>query len=695
MTHNNDEDRALDELYDELDVGLIPGQGEVYDIDAAEDMPEAQGALPPIEQEESPIRRRQDRSLTPEELLAKYWGYDSFRPLQREIIDAVLDGRDVLGLMPTGGGKSMTFQISGLKLPGITLVITPLISLMKDQVDGLARRKIRVAAINSSMTNEKIIRTLDNCIWGKYKFLYISPERIASPLFRSRLEALNVSLIVVDECHCISQWGYDFRPAYLNIIELRSLLADVPVLALTATATPAVADDVSLQLGFKDNSVRLQQSFARPNISYAVRQTTDKASHILHILRSVAGSAIVYCRSRKTTRDIAKLLNAEGISADFFHAGLNHTERALRQNRWMEGDLRVIVATNAFGMGIDKPDVRLVIHHMMPNSLEEFFQEAGRAGRDNKLSYTVAVIAKEDYSTLKRRISDEFPPRSFIYQVYDSVCNHFQIGIGEGLQRSFDFDPDLFIRRFHLQPIHTMAAIRILTMAGIWEYHEEESRSRLMFLVSRQELYHYKNQTAIDEELIVAILRSYPGVFTDYIFIDELLLASKTGFTANEVYMLLIALDKNGVLHYIPRKRTPRILMLTRREEPRHLNIPKSIYEDRRKRFAERIAATLNYVQRTGVCRQRLLLDYFGEKAKHNCGLCDICLQRLPNKVYYHQTDAIRRLIAEARDIGERQMRIAEMARALELDRESFSRALSQVFEQDEQLRLDGDLLYL
>lgn len=448
--------------------------GEVYDHEQSDEIGgEEEGFLPPMPEEVS--NEIEAPSLhTPEEVLLHYWGYPSFRPVQLPIIESVLAGKDTLGLLPTGGGKSITFQVPGLLLPGLTLVVTPLIALMRDQVMGLRQKGIKATAVHAGMTREQIITTLDNCIYGRYKFLYVSPERLGSELFLSRLHALRVNLLVVDECHCISQWGYDFRPAYLSIADIREALPDVPVLALTATATRPVIDDIQRILRFPEPNV-LRKSFFRPNLSYSIRRTADKETMLLHILSRVDGSAVVYCRNRDKARDLARFLGENGFSADFYHAGLNHVTREIRQKSWMEGETRIIVCTNAFGMGIDKPDVRLVLHMEMPSSPEEYFQEAGRAGRDGERAYAVLLAGEDDIFNLKRRVSNEFPPREYIATVYNRICNYLQIGEGEGFERSFDFDIDAFCRNFRMFPTQVLAAIRILDVAGIWEYREEKT----------------------------------------------------------------------------------------------------------------------------------------------------------------------------------------------------------------------------
>lgn len=584
-----------------------------------------------------------DSALSPEQVLERYWGYSSFRPLQRDLVLSVLEGHDTMGLLPTGGGKSICFQVPGLMLSGITLVITPLISLMKDQVDHLRARGIKATAIHSGMHSMRITQTIDNCIYGHYKFLYISPERLASASFRLQLQHLDVSLLVVDECHCICQWGYDFRPSYLNILELRSLLPHIPVLALTATATPEVAEDIRRILGFGPEARTYQRSFYRPNLSYSIRRAEDKERMMLHILSRVEGSAIVYCRSRDLCRQMARYIRDAGISATYFHAGLTHAERELRQNRWMQGEVRVMVATNAFGMGIDKPDVRLVVHLTMPSSLEEYFQEAGRAGRDGALSYAVAIVGQADHRMLERRLADAFPPLDYIYHTYESLCSFLGVGEGEGLGHSYDFEYDRFVRHYRMRPVQTRSAIEIMEIAGWLSYHEEETRSRLHFVYTRDQLYQ---RHVGHDQLLRAILRLYTGLFADYVFISETDLASTTGLTPEEVYGMLTALDRMGVVHYIPRKNIPRIVFRIRREDSRYLTIPRHAYHDRYERMRQRTEATVRYITDQSTCRSRLLVGYFGEHSEVACGQCDVCLERVEQGLRHYIVEDTSRAIA-------------------------------------------------
>lgn len=578
------------------------------------------------EPDENEEGRRKSRFDTPEEVLQHYWGYSEFRPKQREIIDSILAGRDTLGLLPTGGGKSITFQVPGLMMRGVTLVVTPLIALMTDQVEHLKERKIPAVSIHSGMASFEIQRTLDNAILGAYKFLYLSPERIASPLFRSILPQLKVSMIVVDECHCISQWGYDFRPSYMRVAELRSWLPKAPVLALTATATRLVAEDVMRILHFPEPNI-IQRSFLRPNVAYVVRHTGDKAATMLRILSGVPGTSIVYCRNRKRTEELAEYLRGEGITADAFHAGLTHAERNERQRRWMAGEVRVMVATNAFGMGIDKPDVRSVIHWMLPSLPEEYFQEAGRAGRDGEKSFAVALVDKRDPMLVRRRISEEFPPRQFLSEVYDRLTSFLGVGMGEGYLRTFLVDIERFIKLNKLPPIYTMSAIRLLDTAGVWEYRDKEDQhSRLLFTIDREALYNNASLSPASDTLIQFLLRRYTGIFTEYVFIEEDTIARALNCTVETIYLMLVDLSRSNIVHYIPRSSLPKLFLLTRREEGCHLLISREVYEVRRERLAERIEAIIAYAGASDTCRSQLLLRYFGEEESAPCGMCDVCL---------------------------------------------------------------------
>ena len=558
-------------------------------------------------------------------ILKQYWGYDRFRGIQEDIIDSISKNKDTLGLMPTGGGKSITFQVPALAKEGMCLVITPLIALMKDQVQNLKKRGIKALAIYSGMSRQDIIITLENCIFGNYKFLYISPERLDTEIFRTKLRKMHISMITVDESHCISQWGYDFRPAYLKIAEIRELLPDVPVLALTATATPEVVKDIQARLHFRHKNV-FRMSFERNNLAYIVRKTENKTAELLHILRSMPGSAIVYVRNRRRTKEITELLNNEHITADFYHAGLDDATKDIRQHRWQSGESRVMVATNAFGMGIDKPDVRIVIHMDLPDSIEAYFQEAGRAGRDGQKAYAVILYAKSDKTTLHKRIPDTFPEKEYIRDVYEHLQYYYQMAMGDGLDCVREFNIEDFCRKFKYFPVPVDSALRILTQAGYLEYTaEQDSTSRILFTIRRDELYRLREMGEDMDRLIQAVLRSYTGVFTDYTYINEDSLAIRTGLTRRQIYEMLVHLAKLRIVSYIPHKKTPYIIYTRERVEAQRIHISPEVYEHRKARYETRINAMLDYVTNNTVCRSRMLLDYFGERNEHNCGQCDTC----------------------------------------------------------------------
>ena len=567
--------------------------------------------------------------MTYQEILKKYWGYDSFRGIQEDIINSIGKGNDTLGLMPTGGGKSITFQVPALAQEGLCIVITPLIALMKDQVRNLRERGIKALAVYSGMTREEIVVALENCIFGDFKFLYISPERLNTEIFQTKLKRMKVCMITIDESHCISQWGYDFRPAYLNIADIRKLLPDVPVLALTATATPEVVKDIQERLSFKEGSQVFRMSFERKNLAYIVRYTESKQEEILHILNKVQGSAIIYTRNRKRTREIAEMLITNNITATFYHAGLANEAKDQRQKSWLSGENRVMVATNAFGMGIDKPDVRIVIHADVPDSPEAYFQEAGRAGRDGKKAYAVLLYAKSDKTTLNKRITDTFPDKEYIREVYEHIQFHYQMAMGDGFGCTYPFNIDEFCRNFKHFPIQVDSALKILNRAGYLEYtDEQDNASRLIFTLQRDELYKLQEYDADIEKLINVILRSYTGLFTDYVYINEESLEIRSGLSRQRIYDILVMLTQRRVLHYIPRKKTPYIIYTRERQEKNRIQLTRDVYEDRKESYATRIKAMVEYATAEEKCRSRMLLRYFGEKNENNCGQCDVCLQK-------------------------------------------------------------------
>ena len=609
-------------------------------------------------------------------ILKEYWGYDDFRGIQREIIESIGSGHDTLGLMPTGGGKSITFQVPALAKEGVCIVITPLIALMKDQVEHLRRRGIRAAAIYSGLTHEEIIVTLENCIFGGIRILYVSPERLSSELFQTKLRHMQVSFITVDEAHCISQWGYDFRPSYLEIAKIRKLLPNVPVLALTATATPMVVNDIQERLSFKEKRV-FKMSFERKNLAYVVRKANDKREELIHILSSMKGSAIVYARSRRRTKEFSDLLNNAGITATFYHAGLDSVIKDDRQKAWQEDKVRVMVATNAFGMGIDKPDVRLVIHFDCPDSIEAYFQEAGRAGRDGLKAYAVLLYNSSDQRKLEKRISDTFPEKEHIREIYEHLAYFYQIGVGSGYNHTFEFNIDKFSHAFHHFPIKVDSALKILTRAGYIEYTEEQdNQARVMFTVSRNDLYRLENNSPNEEKVITSLLRNYGGLFTDYNFIDESFIASQCGLQPHQVYMTLKSLSQRHILHFIPQKKTPYIRYTQRREDKEHIQLMPEVYEKRKQQFTDRIHAIISYAICDNICRSRYLLSYFGEENGHDCKQCDVCLDHRPggmvsepnfntakDKILHLLADGKPHFITELRDI---QLPTAELDAALD-----------------------------
>ena len=535
-----------------------------------------------------------------------------------------------------------------MAMEGICIVVTPLIALMKDQVDNLKKVGIKATAVYAGMTRQEIITQLENCIFGDFKFLYVSPERLVTELFKAKLYAMNVSLLVIDESHCISQWGYDFRPSYLAIADVRELLPNIPVLALTATATPEVVDDIQNRLHFREKNV-FQKSFGRNNLSYVVRHTEDKMNELIHMLNKVPGTAIVYVRNRKKTKEIAEILQQAGISADFFHAGINHAEKELKQQRWKNGECRVIVSTNAFGMGIDKPDVRLVVHIDMPGSLEEYYQEAGRAGRDEKRAYGVALCSGTDSAKLKKRMSDEFPERDFILRVYEALGNYYQVAVGFGLDTVHDFILNQFCASYKFPLLQTHHALKILELSGYIEYTEEiDNASRLLFTSSKEDLYKTLHQDKKTDDIIQAILRSYTGLFADFSYINEALIATRASVTQQEVYDTLIGLSHYRIVKYIPHKKTPLVVFTQTREDLKYVVIPQSAYEERKQRFEGRIQRVLEYIKENKRCRSRMLLDYFGEKESTDCGCCDVCLAKNSSGLSNHEFNTIKNAIEKA-----------------------------------------------
>ena len=630
-------------------------------------------------------------------ILKRYWGYDDFRGIQREIIESIGSGHNTLGLMPTGGGKSITFQVPALAKEGVCIVITPLIALMKDQVYNLRKRGIHAAAIFSGMSHDDILTTLENAIFGAIKILYVSPERLSSELFRAKLRHMKVSFITVDEAHCISQWGYDFRPSYLEIADIRHELPGIPVLALTATATPTVVKDIcdklKSHLDPKEEPFRIfRMSFARSNLAYIVREAADKHDELIHILNNVEGTAIVYVRSRRRTKEVSDLLNESGISATFYHAGLDNTVKDDRQKAWQSDQVRVMVATNAFGMGIDKPDVRVVIHIDCPDSIEAYFQEAGRGGRDGQKSYAVLLFNDNDQRKLMKRISDTFPEKDYVRKVYDHLAYYYQVATGSGYNSMFEFNIDDFCHRFRHFPIQVHSALKILNRAGYIEYIEEQdTQARIMFCLTRDQLYRLKHTDADEERIITTLLRNYGGLFVDYCFIDEGFIAHETSLTKPQLYLTLKGLEQKRILNFIPQKRTPYIRYMQRREDSEHLLFPPDVYDHLKKRYEERIHAIIAYTKAEKQCRSRLLLHYFGEEDSDDCGMCDICLSKNKTLTNREAEKEAERQILQL--LSDQQSHHVTQLRKIPLPYEQIEEALERLLLEEDIYLEDGYLI--
>ena len=623
------------------------------------------------------------------EILKQYWGYDDFRGIQEDIIQSIGAGKDTLGLMPTGGGKSITFQVPAMAKEGLCIVITPLIALMKDQVRNLRERGIKAIAIYSGMSRQEIIIALENCIFGNFKFLYISPERLNTEIFLAKLRSIKVNMITIDESHCISQWGYDFRPAYLNIAEIRKHLPGIPVLALTATATPEVVVDIQKRLEFKEENV-FRMSFERKNLAYIVRPTDNKHAELIHILNRISGSAIVYVRSRRRAKEITEFLQNEGISANFYHAGLDNAVKDMRQKQWQQDECRVMVATNAFGMGIDKPDVRVVVHIDLPDSPEAYFQEAGRAGRDGNKAYAVILYSQADKTTLHKRIPDTFPDKEYILKVYEHLQYYYQMAMGDGMGCIKVFNLEEFCRTFKHFPVQAHSALKLLTQAGYIEYtDEQDNASRILFLLKRDELYRLREESKEIEMLLQVVLRSYTGLFTEYTYISEEALSLRTGLTRQQIYNILIALSKRRIIDYIPQRKTPYIIYTRERMDIERLVIPKSVYEERKERYVTRIEAMIEYATSSDNCRSRMLLRYFGEKNEHNCEQCDTCIEK-KRKISLDTTsfDSIKQQIIEL--LTAESLTPAAIIERLDSNKEKASAVLKYMIDEEELSINDG-----
>ena len=610
--------------------------------------------------------------------LHKYWGYSDFRPGQEAIIRSVMEGRDTLALMPTGGGKSLTYQVPTLAREGLCVVVTPLIALMKDQVDRLKRMDVNAVAIHSGLSYTQIDIALDNCVYGDVKFLYVAPERLATETFRLRIQRMKVSLLAVDEAHCISQWGYDFRPSYLRIAEIRKMLPETPILALTASATKMVAEDIMKNLNFSSPNI-LRSSFARPNLSYAVRHTDDKTEQLLRVIRNVEGSGVVYMQSREGCEKLAEELQKQNISASYYHAGLPHAERSLRQEEWTSGKVRIMVATNAFGMGIDKADVRFVVHYTMCDSLESYYQEAGRAGRDGRRSYALLLVSSNDDSKIVKRFDAEFPPLEEIKSIYEKICDYIQVAIGDGYQASFLFNIHDFCRREHLYIGKVRAALKLLEQNGYMTLTEEmDNPARIHFCVSRDELYRIRVGRNELDHIIRCILRLYDGVFTEFRPINEQVIASTSGYTIERVKELLKRMWQIRIIRYIPSNSSPILFLNEERLPTKDLYISPDTYLHRKRLMSERFENMRAYASAQTECRSVMLQRYFGDDEATDCGVCDVCLQNRRRE--RNDSDQLSISIMELLRRGE--MDVRELCREIKVDPERVALAVDKLKEE-------------
>lgn len=602
------------------------------------------------------------------ETLARYWGFTSFRPLQEEIIESVVSGKDTVGLLPTGGGKSITYQVPPLASEGLCLVITPLIALMKDQVSRLKTMNIKAMAIHSGMTREEVEIALDNVLYGDYRLLYVSPERLQTPLFRARLPRFNFTLVAVDEAHCISQWGYDFRPSYLHIAEIREMMTEeVPFLALTATATPRVVEDIVARLRMKSPKV-LKTSFRRPNITYVVREVEDKSAYVLRSLRKEQGCGIIYVNSRKRSKEVAELLVANGIKADFYHAGLPQEMRDRKQVAWTAGETRVIVATNAFGMGIDKADVRFVIHWDCPDSVEAYYQESGRAGRDGKPSFSVLLWSQDEKRKLADSVRIKFPPVEKIKDIYEAIGNFYQLPVGSGKNSVHDFDLWKFVTAFRFSVTETYNSLNFLQKEGYLEFTDEiNNPSRVHFIVSRDDLYKFQVANEEYDRFIKLLLRTYSGMFSEFVPINEESLASRSGLTREAIYQYLLRLSSQGIIHFIPGKKSPLVIFTEERLGRTHLRISPELYLKVKENYIERVEKITEYADNKTRCRPAFLTAYFGEE-NGRCGMCDTCQERNELELSKYEFDMIIDKIKEL--VAEKPLRPEELESQMELPQE-------------------------
>ena len=625
-------------------------------------------------------------------ILKQYWGYESFRESQYEIISSVLSGRDTLALMPTGGGKSITYQLPTLMSDGLCVVITPLIALMKDQVDKLQRQGISAVAIHSGLSRRKIDIALDNCVYGDVKFLYIAPERLNSDIFRLRARRMNISLIAVDEAHCISQWGYDFRPSYLHIKTLREFQPEAPVLALTASATERVTDDIMENLCFAEKNI-IRSSFARPNLSYVVRKVEDKEEQLLRVISGVAGSGIVYVRKRETAETLCQFLQEQGVSASFYHAGLPNEERSIRQDEWVSGRVRVMVATNAFGMGIDKADVRFVVHYTMSDSMESYYQEAGRAGRDGKRSYAMLMVAPNDYKILSRRVEGNFPPIEQIKSIYEKICAYLMIAIGDGAARSYVFNIQDFCYREKLFVQTVVSALDLLERNEYMSYVDvADNPARVIFKVSRDDLYKYTMSDTV-ERVVRTMLRMYNGLFTEFRAIDEEVIAAATDMSREQVHQVLRELWRSQIIRYVPANSSPMIYMNEERLPVSSLYISPKSYGYRKEQMISRFEAMVGYAENTTECRSVILSNYFGDSSAEPCGHCDVCLANKRNAKSEDSAEAVEKRIVESLNEGELPLR--EIARRVAAKPQTITDALYCMLDRGEVTLREPDIFML
>lgn len=615
------------------------------------------------------------------ETLARYWGFTSFRPLQEEIIESVVAGKDVVGLLPTGGGKSVTYQVPPVASEGLCLVVTPLIALMKDQVTRLKSMNIKAMSIHSGMTREEVEISLDNCLYGDYRLLYVSPERLQTPLFRARLPRFNFTLVAVDEAHCISQWGYDFRPSYLNIAEIRDMMSeDVPFLALTATATPRVVDDIVARLRMKDPKV-LRTSFRRPNITYVVREVEDKSTYVLRSLKKEQGSGIIYVNSRKRSKEVAELLVGNNIKADFYHAGLPQEMRDRKQTSWTTGETRVIVATNAFGMGIDKADVRFVIHWDCPDSIEAYYQESGRAGRDGKPSFAVLLWSQDEKRKLADSVRIKFPPVERIKDVYEAIGNFYQLPVGSGKNSVHDFDLWKFVTAFRFSVTETYNSLNFLQKEGYLEFTDEiNNPSRVHFVVSRDDLYKFQVANEEYDRFIKLLLRTYSGMFSEFVPVNEEGLAARSGLTREAIYQYLLRLSSQGIIHFIPGKKSPLVIFTEERLDRSHLRISPELYLKVKENYVERVAMITEYAENKTRCRPAFLTAYFGEETGR-CGLCDTCQERNELELSKYEFDMIIDKIKEL--LAEKPLRLEELEEQADLPRDKSVKVLRWLLDHE------------